>query len=399
MKQLLKSASLLTAVLLVLGACSTSTNGTVVGSVNARHITINHYEEIFPTTEAEETSENNESSTVNEETSENNETSTVNEESSTGVEEAVDYDETSAMLVGVFGAIFQETGNWSSNKKEINTALNNVKANYGDSYLSEAASNYGLPIKNDADLVEVLSFSISYSDYLEKMANITDDNVSEEYYKSYKTKYCASHILVETEKEAKTLLSKIENGEKTFDDYTAEAQAAYDEQNADSTATSTLSVNDIKISGVEVSQFADLSCQPASTYVGEFAEALETMDANTISTTPVKTEYGYHIIQLREIEENELTKALQDEIYEALLSAKQSTSGFSSYYLKKLVDEVDVEITDEKIKEIYDEYIETLDTSAASFTPEDEEATTDNNEDSTTNNESTSNNEETTKNN
>ena len=101
--------------------------------------------------------------------------------------------------------------------------------------------------------------------------------------------YCASHILVATEAEAVDALARIQGGEE----FTAVAAEV-------STDTG---------SGA---QGGDLGCSPAERFVAEFAEALTTAEVD-VPTDPVESEFGFHLILLREDE-----LPTEDEVIEAL---------------------------------------------------------------------------------
>lgn len=352
-----KFVAILTAALLTLSACGTTAAPTTqIGTVNGKAINLAYYEEIFGDKEATTSAASGEATT----------------DAPAETETPIEYDKTSAMLMSVFHNVFKETGHGLKNKKDLNGALNNLKAEYGDDYLKEAEKNYLLPIKTEADLINVLTFSIEYSKYIEDAADITAEEITEFYEKNYQTQYCASHLLTKDEASAQTLLDKIKSGEKTFTDYEDEGKALAIEQGSTSQS---LNVNEVQISGVQVSQLADLGCASADNYVGPFAEALKAMEAGTVSETLVKTDFGYHIIDLREIKETKLTKAIESNIKANLVSQKQQTPGFSSYYLTKLLEEVTIDITDEKVKPVYDEYIKSLTDSSKSFTPEEKDET------------------------
>jgi peptidyl-prolyl cis-trans isomerase C len=111
--------------------------------------------------------------------------------------------------------------------------------------------------------------------------------------------YCASHILVATEEEATAVLDRLEAGEE-FADLAAEL----------STDTT---------SGA---QGGDLGCVPAETYVTEFADALTTAEAG-VPTGPVQTEFGFHVILLRDDEvptEAEVIEQLSSAALDAAIS-------------------------------------------------------------------------------
>lgn len=118
--------------------------------------------------------------------------------------------------------------------------------------------------------------------------------------------YCASHILVATEAEANDALTRIEGGEE-FAAVAAEV----------STDTG---------SGA---QGGDLGCSPPDRFVAEFADALTTAEVD-VPTDPVETEFGFHVILLREDE-----LPTEDEVVEAL-TAQGVGEATNAWFIEKV---------------------------------------------------------------
>lgn len=91
-----------------------------------------------------------------------------------------------------------------------------------------------------------------------------------------RNEFKASHILVESEEDAQKVLADLDTG-KSF----ADAAADY-------------SIDATSENGGDLGWFA------GSTMVPEFADAIATMEAGEISKEAVKSEFGYHIINLQE---------------------------------------------------------------------------------------------------
>lgn len=89
------------------------------------------------------------------------------------------------------------------------------------------------------------------------------------------SEYKARHILVATEAEAKTLITQI-NGGADFAKLAAEKSR--DEGSK--------------------AQGGELSWSPASGYVRPFGEAMAQLKKGTMTTTPVQSQFGWHIIRL-----------------------------------------------------------------------------------------------------
>jgi parvulin-like peptidyl-prolyl isomerase len=90
--------------------------------------------------------------------------------------------------------------------------------------------------------------------------------------------YCSSHILVATEAEAEDVLARLEAGE----DFA-------------------LLAAELSTDAGSGAQGGDLGCSPPESFVEEFADALATAEVD-VPTDPIETEFGFHVILLREDE-------------------------------------------------------------------------------------------------
>lgn len=135
---------------------------------------------------------------------------------------------------------------------------------------------------------------------------ISDDDVKAEYDKQIKAidknEYRAAHILVDTEAEAKDVLNKIKDKKTPLSFADAAKQYSKDPGSKDN--------------GGELGWFR------AQVMVPEFGAALQTMKAGEISAEPVKTQFGYHIINLEEIRETPIDtlELSQERIKDSLIA-------------------------------------------------------------------------------
>lgn len=135
---------------------------------------------------------------------------------------------------------------------------------------------------------------------------VTDEEVKAEYDKQVKAidknEYRAAHILVETEAEAKDLLDKL-NDKKTPLSFAEAAQQFSKDPGS-------------KDNGGELGWFR------AQVMVPEFGAALQTMQAGEVSKVPVKTQFGYHIINLEEVRETPIDtlELSQERIKDSLIA-------------------------------------------------------------------------------
>ena len=133
------------------------------------------------------------------------------------------------------------------------------------------------------------------------------------------TEVCASHILVPTEEEAQAALDRIEGGEP-FEDVAAEL-------GTDGTA---------EVGG-------DLGCALASNYVAEFGIATIEADLE-VPTGPVQSQFGFHVILVRERTETPLEEVRAD--IEVNLREQQSATLLSDWMLA-VIGGADVTVVEE----------------------------------------------------
>lgn len=128
-------------------------------------------------------------------------------------------------------------------------------------------------------------------DQINKLAKVGDNDI-EDYYNMHKkefvtpTRYRASHILVSTEQEAKTVLGRLDKGEE----FAAVAKEA--------------SIDPSKANGGDLGYFTEGQMIP------DFESACFKLEAGQTSG-PIKTQFGYHIIKLTDKKPSE-TKTLNE---------------------------------------------------------------------------------------
>ena len=127
-----------------------------------------------------------------------------------------------------------------------------------------------------------------FADY-QKNHPVTDEEVKAEYDKfsaaNAGKEYKASHILVPKEEEAKAIIAQLKKGGK-FDEI-AKKQSKDPGSGA---------------------RGGDLGWATPGSYVPEFTEALIKLDKGKVTQTPVKSQFGWHVIRLDDVREAELPK-------------------------------------------------------------------------------------------
>ncbi|RYH63794.1 MAG: peptidylprolyl isomerase [Alcaligenaceae bacterium] len=127
-----------------------------------------------------------------------------------------------------------------------------------------------------------------FADY-QKNNPVTDAEIQAEYDKfaaaNSGKEYKASHILVEKEEEAKAIIASIKKGGKFAD--IAKKQSKDPGSGA---------------------RGGDLDWANPGSYVAEFTEALVKLEKGKMTQTPVKSQFGWHVIRLDDVREAQLPK-------------------------------------------------------------------------------------------
>jgi parvulin-like peptidyl-prolyl isomerase len=118
--------------------------------------------------------------------------------------------------------------------------------------------------------------------------------------------YCSSHILVATAVEAEDVVARLEAGE----DFA-------------------LLAAELSTDAGSGAQGGDLGCSPPDAFVEEFADALATAEVD-VPTDPVETEFGFHVILLREDE-----VPTEDQVLEAL-SAQGIGEAANAWFIEQV---------------------------------------------------------------
>ncbi len=170
------------------------------------------------------------------------------------------------------------------------------------------------------------SLLVSYATEKALTSVTISDREVEEYYNANSERFMgeeavsASHILVETEEEAREIYGRIAKGESTFEE----------EALAHSTCPS-------KANGGNLGEFGRGQMVP------EFDKAVFEMEVGEITSEPVKTQFGYHLIKLNEKKEAAITPLaeIQNELKMALLDEKKHQAYESKINQLKILFPVD----------------------------------------------------------
>jgi foldase protein PrsA len=200
-----------------------------------------------------------------------------------------------------------------------------------DEIKEQAGSNFEMilmqnNIKDEKELKKILKSQLLIEKAALKDVKATDKEMKE-YYEAYKPEIKARHILVADEKTAQELKAKIDAGAK-FEDVAKES------------STDTVSAQ----------EGGDLGWFGAGKMVPEFEEAAYALDVNAISG-PVKTEHGYHIIQVTEKKEKKSFEDMKKEIEYQVKVSKLSNEVIAETMQREMKD-AKVEVKDKDLKGI-----------------------------------------------
>ena len=152
------------------------------------------------------------------------------------------------------------------------------------------------------------------ADYIKKNP-VKDAEIKAEYDK-YKAQvgdkeYHARHILVGTEDEAKQIIAKLKGGAK-FEDLAKQSKDPGSAANG-----------------------GDLDWASPASFVPEFSKAMTSLQKGQITETPVKTQYGFHVIKLEDVRAAKIPplEEVKQQVAESLQQRK--LAAFREELLKK----------------------------------------------------------------
>lgn len=213
-------------------------------------------------------------------------------------------------------------------ESELKEAIKKQKEQLGDNF-----EQY-LKQKNiTADYFETqVEFSLLQQKLMASLDEVTDEEIDAEYAKMNKEIH-ARHILVDDEKTAKEVIKKLQDG----GDFAKLAKEYSIEPKADESG-------------------GDLGWFGVGKMVTPFEDAAFTLPEKEISE-PIKSSFGYHVIEVLESRETELEKT-----FEELKTVIEETIKKKKFEEKLIVllQNIDVEIKDDAFKSALDGYINSI---------------------------------------
>lgn len=207
--------------------------------------------------------------------------------------------------------------------KELDKELKEAKEQLGPQY-EQFLAQYNLDEEGFKDFLklELLREKAALSDI-----KVTDKELKE-YYDKWQAPIKVRHILVEDEKKAKEVKEKLAKGEKFADlakEYSSDPGSA---QNG--------------------GDLGWVDNQMREQFVPEFTKALDTLKEGQVSE-PVKSQLGYHIIEITDKKEKKPLKEMKAELTEEVKKSKADPETVQKK-LDKELKAADVEVKDKELK-------------------------------------------------
>ena len=207
--------------------------------------------------------------------------------------------------------------------EEVNAKVDELKAQLGTNF-EVALQSYGY--KSEDDLKKVYRIGLLQERAAIAGLEATDEEIQEAY-DAYVPRVKARHILVETEEEANEIIQSLNNG--------ADFAELAKEKSIDTASGA---------NGGELGWFGE------GEMVDEFEKAAYALHVNEISA-PVKSTYGYHIIQVTDKETKGTLEEMKDQLaYDVKVS--KLTNEVMAEAMERELKEAGVKVNDKELAEI-----------------------------------------------
>ena len=208
--------------------------------------------------------------------------------------------------------------------KEVNNKVEELKTQLGSNF-DAALAQYGY--KNEDDLKKTMKVGMMQEKAAMADIKVTDKDLKD-YYDKLKPEITVRHILVKDEKTAKEVKQKLDAGGK-FEDLAKQ----YSQDTGSASSGGEIGVINVK---------NEASFDP------DFVKGAYALKLNQISE-PIKSQFGYHIIQVTNIKEKESYDKMKKEVESDVKSSKITQETINSV-MKKLIKDANVTISDKDLK-------------------------------------------------
>ncbi|MGM9945244.1 MAG: peptidylprolyl isomerase [Lysinibacillus sp.] len=211
--------------------------------------------------------------------------------------------------------------------EEVQTEFDAVAEQYGDQFATALESS-GFTEETFKQNIRLNLLQQKAQDEIE----ISDEEI-QAYYDQAKYELNARHILVETEEEAKAIIEELKNG--------ADFAELAKEKSVDTASGA---------------QGGELGWFSVGQMVTEFNDAAYALELNTVSE-PVKSDFGYHIIEVKEKREVEGYGTLEEKKEEIREQLKAQKADWATIQ-EQLLEEAKIEVKDKDLKNAFEAHKE-----------------------------------------
>lgn len=216
-------------------------------------------------------------------------------------------------------------------KKEIDNQVNQAKDQLGSTFDS-ALQQYGYA--NEKDFRESIKVGLLEQKAAEATIHPTEKQLKDYYKNEIKPEIKARHILVSSKSKAEDIKKQLDKGANF---------ATLAKKYSTDTATA--------------SKGGDLGWFGAGEMDSDFEKAAYQLKVNEISD-PVKTSYGYHIIQVTGKKEKKPYNEMKKEVLQKYKESKVTSAKIQSA-LKKELKAADIKVKDDDLKNTFDSLLGT----------------------------------------
>lgn len=238
--------------------------------------------------------------------------------------------------------------------EDATTEVESIKASYGDEFDAALISN---GFADEQALIDMYVLGYLRDEYITDYAGeqVTDDEIQTYYDENYDIEIQASHILIIPETTDEMTDDEIITAEATAYALAEEIITKLNDGEDFATLANQYSDDSDGTDGGDLGQFGK------GVMVTTFEDAAYALEIDEYSTTPVETEYGYHIIlKTAEFDKAEL-ETVKDDIIDTLAVTKLSTETSLQYQaLFDLRADFDMDIIDTELLEQYETYVEEM---------------------------------------
>lgn len=246
----------------------------------------------------------------------------------------------------LLGRKYKET---NEEKNYITSMITSMKQEYGENFETTIKNYYN--VNSEDELKEIIRLTYRRNLWMEEFSKkeVNDTQINDYYESSLVGDIEASHILIEPKvsanassdekkkaeeealEKAKNIITRLNNGE-SFDDLAKELSDDASNKN----------------DGGKLGKFND-----RTNFDENFLDAAIKLEVGKYSSTPVKSQFGYHIIYKTSQAEKPKLEDVKDDVISKVAESLRKADGYLAKSLLGLREEYGIKITDSELENAY----------------------------------------------